>query len=63
MQEKPTADITLRPSRREEKNCVQQVILGYNGYIGIMEKKMETTTTLYIGCIGIMEKKMETALV
>ena len=62
MQEKPTADITLRPSRREEKNCVQQVILGYHGYIGIMEKKMETTT-LYCGYIGIMEKKIETALV
>ena len=47
------------------------MILGlYRGYIGIMEKKMETTTiyrdfigviqSLYRGYIGIMEKKMET---
>ena len=43
------------------------------GYIGIMEKKMETTTMGYIGSIGyilglyrgyigIMEKKMETTI-
>ena len=38
-------------------------ILGlYRGYIGIMEKKMETTI-VYWGCIGIMEKKMETTIV
>ena len=29
------------------------------GYIGIMEKKMETTI---MGYIGIMEKKMETTM-
>ena len=34
-------------------------------YIGIMEKKMETTTLYwgYMGSIGIMEKKMETTVV
>ena len=31
---------------------------GLGGYIGIMEKKMETTVTCW-GYIGIMEKKME----
>ena len=31
-----------------------------NGYIGIMEKKMEATVGLgFRGYIGIMEKKME----
>ena len=33
----------------------------YWGYIGIMEKKMETTI-VYWGYIGIMEKKMETTI-
>ena len=32
------------------------------GYMGIMEKKMETTI-VYWGYIGIMEKKMETTIV
>ena len=37
-------------------------ILGYIlGYIGIMEKKMETTT-IYWGYIGIMENKTDTTL-
>ena len=41
----------------------QYVILGlYRGYIGIMEKKMETTI-VYCGYNGIMEKKMETTIV
>ena len=33
------------------------------GYIGIMEKKIETTTgnMLYRGYVGIMEKKIETS--
>ena len=30
--------------------------LGFRGYIGIMEKKMETTIA-YWGYIGLMEKK------
>ena len=34
----------------------------YWGYIGIMEKKMETTV-VYWGCIGIMAKKMETTII
>ena len=34
----------------------------YWGYIGIMEKKMETTMA-YWGYDGIMEKKMETTIV
>ena len=34
----------------------------YRGYIGIMEKKMETTI-IYRGYIGIMEKKMETTII
>ena len=34
----------------------------YWGYIGIMEKKMETTIACW-GYIGIMEKKMETHVV
>ena len=33
------------------------------GLIGIMEKKMETTSIVYWGNIGIMEKKMETTIV
>ena len=33
----------------------------YWGYIGIMEKKMETTL-VYWEYIGIMEKKMETTI-
>ena len=44
-------------------------MIGYWGYIGIMEKKMETTT-LYrdyvgdiLGYIGIMEKKMEIIII
>ena len=32
----------------------------YRGYIGVVEKKMETTT--YSGYIGTMEKKMETII-
>ena len=40
------------------------IILGVIGYIGRMEKKMETTTILgVIGYIGIMEKKMETTTI
>ena len=31
------------------------------GYIGVMEKKMETTI-VYWGCIGIMENQMETTV-
>ena len=31
------------------------------GYMGIMEKKMETNI-VYRECIGIMEKKMETTI-
>ena len=31
------------------------------GYIGIMERKMETTI-VYWACIGIMEKNMETTI-
>ena len=35
----------------------------YRGYIGIMEKKLETTIMgLYRGYIGMMETKMETAI-
>ena len=34
----------------------------YWGYMGIMEKKMETTI-VYWGYMGIMEKKMETTIV
>ena len=34
----------------------------YWGYIGIMEKNMETTI-VYRGYIGIMDKKMETTIV
>ena len=34
----------------------------YRGYIGIMEKKVETTI-VYWGDIGILEKKMETTIV
>ena len=40
----------------------------YRGYVGIMEKKMETTIMgdigfrVYRGFIGIMEKKMETTV-
>ena len=34
----------------------------YWGYIGIVEKKMETTI-VHWGNIGIMEKKMETTIV
>ena len=37
-------------------------VIGY-GNIGIMEKKMETTTIVYWGNIGIMEKKMETTII
>ena len=33
----------------------------YWGYIGIMEKNMETTI-VYWGFIGIMEKQMETTI-
>ena len=38
-----------------------KVIGLYWGYIGIMEKKIETTI-VYWGYIGIMEKKMETTM-
>ena len=59
---------------RYQGACLRTVthILGlYGGYIGIMEKKMETTKMGYIGSIlgiywgyiGIMEKKMETTIV
>ena len=34
----------------------------YRDYIGIMEKKMETTI-MYRDYIGIMEKKMETTII
>ena len=37
------------------------LILGLLGYIGIMEKKMETTV-VYWGNIGRMENKMETTM-
>ena len=39
------------------------IMVLYRGYLGIMEKKMETTImVLYRGYIGIMEKKMETTI-
>ena len=34
----------------------------YRSYIGMMEKKMETTI-VYRGCIGRVENKMETTIV
>ena len=47
------------------------MLMYYGGYIGIMEKKMETIGIignilgyklgLYWGCIGIMKKQLETA--
>ena len=50
-----------------------ETTLVYWGYVGIMEKKMETTTIVYWGYIGIMgyigvihgimEKKVETTVV
>ena len=42
--------------------------VGYGGFIGIMERKMETTRIyrgnkgIYWGHIGTMEKKMETTI-
>ena len=47
--------------------ALREPVLGYNKssmhmvYIGIMEKKMETTVICW-GNIGIMEKKMETTI-
>ena len=34
----------------------------YWGYIGVMEKKMETPIVYWVHIIGIMEKKMETTI-
>ena len=39
-----------------------QVLQTISDYIGIMEKKIETTI-VYWGYIGIMEKKIETTIV
>ena len=49
------------PRRRNARASKPRCLL-YREYIGIMEKKMETTLE-YWGYIGIMEKKMETTLV
>ena len=53
--------ITLLAKKHLEALPLSRIGL-YWGYIGIMEKKMETTI-VYWGCIGIMEKKMETTIV
>ena len=57
---------TRTKKRRPESGCKQITnprLAQYIGvYIGIMEKKVETTM-VYWGYIGIMEKKMETTIV
>ena len=63
----------LKGSERPEAGCLGEyigIIWGYlGGYIGRMEKKMETTIIyrdylgIFGGYIGIMEKKMETTIV
>ena len=53
------AEITLSAEALGRLHRIQIV---YWGYVGIMEKKMETTI-VYWGYIGRMEKKMETTIV
>ena len=57
----PTGGRKMRPT-----DAATTTILGLHwGYIGIMEKKMETILILglYWGCIGIMENTMETTVI
>ena len=57
--------MTSRWENGKENGNYNSILGLYRGYIGIMEKKMETTIVYWGyrgGYIGIMEKKMETTI-